>query len=100
VSHKRRRYTSDVSDGQWQRMQWLLPKRKKGGRQTDGVVNAMVESFFSPLRVELTDLERFATRQAARTAVCEFIEVFYNPQRLPSALGCHSPLTFEASHLS
>lgn len=39
--------------------------------------NAMIESFFSTLRAELTDLERFSTRQAARTALFEFIEVFY-----------------------
>lgn len=32
VSHKRRKYTSDVSDGQWQRMAWLFPKRKGAGR--------------------------------------------------------------------
>ena len=62
--------------------------------------NAMMESFFSTLRAELTDLERFPTRQAARTAVFEFIEVFYNRQRLHSSLGYHSPLAFETAHLS
>jgi putative transposase len=62
--------------------------------------NALMESFFSPLRAELTDLERFATRQAARTAVFEFIQVFYNGQRLHSSLGYHSPLAFEAAHSS
>lgn len=62
--------------------------------------NAMMESFFSTLRAELTDLERFATRTAARTAVFEFIEVFYNRQRLHSSLGYHSPLAFETAHLS
>lgn len=62
--------------------------------------NAMMESFFSTLRAELTDLERFATRQAARTAVFEFIEVFYNRQRLHSSLGYRSPLTYETDHLS
>ena len=62
--------------------------------------NAMMESFFSTLRAELTDLERFPTRQAARTAVFEFIEVFYNRQRLHSSLGYVSPVTFEAAHLS
>ena len=62
--------------------------------------NAMMESFFSTLRAELTDLERFATRPAARTAVFEFIEVFYNRQRLHSSLGYRSPLTFETAHLS
>lgn len=62
--------------------------------------NAMMESFFSTLRAELTDLERFPTRQMARTAVFEFIEVFYNRQRLHSSLGYRSPLTFETAHLS
>jgi transposase InsO family protein len=62
--------------------------------------NAMMESFFSTLRAELTDLERFATRQAARTAVFEFIEVFYNRQRLHSSLGYRSPVAFETAHLS
>jgi transposase InsO family protein len=62
--------------------------------------NAMMESFFSTLRAELTDLERFATRTAARTAVFEFIEVFYNRQRLHSSLDYRSPADFETVHLS
>jgi len=62
--------------------------------------NAMMESFFSTLRAELTDLERFPTRQAARAAVFEFIEVFYNRQRLHSSLGYRSPLAFETILLS
>ncbi len=62
--------------------------------------NAMMESFFSTLRAELTDLERFATRQAARTAVFEFIEVFYHRQRLHSSLGYRCPAAFEAAHES
>ena len=61
--------------------------------------NAMMESFFSTLRAELTDLQRFPTRQAARTAVFEFIEVFYNRQRLHSSLGYRSPTDFETAHL-
>ncbi len=47
--------------------------------------NAMLESFFSTLRTELTDLEQCATRQAARTAVFEFIAVFCNRQYLYSS---------------
>lgn len=61
---------------------------------------AMMESFFSTLRAELTDLERFPSRQAARTSVFEFIEVFYNRQRLHSSLGYHDPADFEAALLS
>jgi hypothetical protein len=46
----------------------------------------------------LTDLHPFSTRQAARTAVFEFIEVFYNRQRLHSSLGYCSPTAFEAAY--
>jgi putative transposase len=62
--------------------------------------NAMMESFFSTLRAELTDLEPFPTQQAARTAVFEFIEVYYNRQRLHSSLGYRSPVAYETDHLS
>jgi transposase InsO family protein len=68
--------------------------------KADPYDNAMMESFFSTLRAELTDLERFATRQAARTAVFEFIEVFYNRQRLHSSLSYRSPVVYETDHLS
>ena len=60
----------------------------------------MMESFFSTLRAELTDLEHFPTRQAARTAVFEFIEVFYNRQRLHSSLDYRRPADFETAPLS
>lgn len=59
-----------------------------------------MESFFSSLRAELTDLERFPTRQAARTALFEFIKVFYNRHRLHSSLVYRSPADFETAHLS
>lgn len=68
--------------------------------QGDPYDNAMMESLFSTLRAELTDLERFPTRRAARTAVFEFIEVFYNRQRLHSSLDYRSPVVFESAHLS
>jgi transposase InsO family protein len=69
-------------------------------RKGDPYDNAMMESFFSTVRAELTDLERFPTRRAARTAVFDFIEVFYNRQRLHSSLGFRSPLAFETRLLS
>ena len=59
--------------------------------------NTMMESFFSTLRAELTELEPLPTRKAARTAVFEFIEVFYNRQRLHSSLGYRRPTAFEAA---
>jgi putative transposase len=72
----------------------LISMSKKG----DCYDNAMMESFFSTLRAELTELVHFPTRDAARTAVFEFIEVFYNRQRLHSALGYRSPADFEATY--
>ena len=65
--------------------------------RADPYDNAMMESFFSTLRAELTDLVVFATHHAARTAIFEFIEVFYNRQRLHSSLGYVSPTAFEAT---
>ena len=54
--------------------------------KADPYDNAMMESFFSTLRAELTDLRDFATRDGARVSLFDFIEVFYNRQRI------HSPL--------
>lgn len=62
--------------------------------------NAMIESFFSTLRAELTRRSRFPTRRAAQTALFDFIEVFYNRQRLHSSLGYVSPVVFEEALFS
>ena len=56
--------------------------------------NAMKESFFATLKTECAS-QPFATRAQARTAIFEYIEVFYNRQRLHSALGYVSPEQFE-----
>lgn len=58
--------------------------------------NAPMESFFSRLKNELTHHRHYRTRQEARRDIFEYIEVFYNRQRLHSALGYRSPLEFEA----
>ena len=57
--------------------------------------NATMESFYHTLKTELCDHERYRTRAEARASIFEFIEVFYNRQRLHSALGYLSPLHFE-----
>lgn len=57
--------------------------------------NAAMESFWSSLKNELVHRRRFATRAEARVALFEWIEVFYNRQRLHSALGYMSPVDFE-----
>ena len=59
--------------------------------------NAPVESFFASLKKELVHDADFATRAAARAAIFEYIEVFYNVQRRHSSLGYVSPLEYEQS---
>jgi putative transposase len=57
--------------------------------------NAPMESFFSLLKTELVYHERYATRQAARTSIFDYIEIFYNRQRIHGALGYLTPLAYE-----
>jgi putative transposase len=57
--------------------------------------NAVVESFFSTLKAELETYNRYETRRQAQTELFEYIEVFYNRQRLHSSLGYQSPVAFE-----
>lgn len=56
--------------------------------------NAVMESFHATLKGECA-LGQFATRAEARTAIFDFIEVWYNRQRLHSTLGYLSPAEFE-----
>ena len=58
--------------------------------------NAVMESFWATLKTELVHHERYATREEARRSIFEYIEVFYNRQRLHSSLGYVSPERFEA----
>lgn len=61
--------------------------------------NAVLESFFSTMKKEVIHGERFLTREHLRSVVFEWIEVFYNRQRLHSTLGYVSPAQFEARGL-
>jgi transposase InsO family protein len=57
--------------------------------------NALAESFFATLKTELIDRQAWPTRRAVRQALFEWIEGFYNRQRLHSGLGYRSPVHFE-----
>ncbi|MCF6287217.1 MAG: IS3 family transposase [Candidatus Hydrogenedentes bacterium] len=57
--------------------------------------NAVAESFFHTLKIELVHHCDFETREEARAAIFEYIEVFYNRQRLHSSNGYEAPLVFE-----
>ena len=60
--------------------------------------NAAMEAFWSTLKLELIYREVFTTREQARAALFEYIEVFYNRQRLHSALGYQTPAAFEHAY--
>ena len=61
--------------------------------------NAVVESFFSTLKNELVHERDYHSREEAQAEIFEFIEVFYNRQRLHQTLGYVSPVQFEAAHV-
>lgn len=74
--------------------------RPSMGSVGDCYDNAMCESFFATLECELLDRVTLQTPAEARTAVFDFIEGWYNPQRRHSALDYESPLGFEARHVT
>ena len=57
--------------------------------------NAVMESFYHTLKVEMLYGQAYSTREQARQAIFDYIEVFYNRQRLHSSLGYQSPMNFE-----
>lgn len=61
--------------------------------------NAMVESFWGKLKTEMVNHKVFTTKQEARAAIFEYIEMFYNRTRLHAALGYVSPAQFEATRV-
>ncbi len=73
----------------------IVPSMSRVGSALD---NAISESFVSTLKCEI-GVSRYPTRQAARTSVFEFIELFYNRERRHSSLGYLSPSEYEQAIL-
>ena len=69
------------------------------GRTGTALDNAMAESFVSTLKAELVSRLQFPTRRAARTAIFEYLETFYNTRRLHSSLCYKSPSSFEEDRM-
>ena len=61
--------------------------------------NAVAESFFHTLKTELVHQTKFRTREEARIAIFEYVEVFYNRKRIHSTLGYVTPDAFEQSRV-
>lgn len=55
--------------------------------------NAVTESFFHTLKTECVYQHKYITREQAKHSIFEYIEAFYNPKRMHSALGYVSPLS-------
>jgi putative transposase len=64
-------------------------------RKGDCWDNAVAESFFHTLKIELVHHFDFEIREEARATIFEYIEVFYNRQRLHSSNGYEAPLVYE-----
>jgi len=64
-------------------------------RKGDPYDNAVAENFFSCLKCECVYVNHFKTRDNARLAIFEYIEVFYNRVHPHSGIGWLSPITFE-----
>jgi len=59
--------------------------------------NAVAESFFHTLKVELIHRMKFKTREEAKTKIFEYVEMYYNTRRAHSTLGYLSPFEYEKS---
>jgi putative transposase len=93
------------SDHGSQYTSWALGKRLRTagilasmGTVGDCYDNAMMESFWGTLQLEVLDSKTWETRTELANAIFEWIECWYNPRRRHSSIGMHSPVTFEALH--
>lgn len=59
--------------------------------------NAYAESFFATLKKELIYRSKYQTREEARKSIFEYIEVWYNRQRIHSSIGYQTPVQYEES---
>ena len=75
----------------------LMPSMGSVGSCYD---NAMIESFWSRMQVELLDRRHWRTRVELANAIFEYLEIFHNRQRRHSALGMLTPVEFETRHQS
>ena len=72
----------------------ITASMSRGGNCYD---NAFAESFFATLKKELIYRSRFRTKAEAKKAIFEYIEVWYNRNRLHSSIGYKTPIQFEES---
>ena len=78
--------------GQRLRVAGILPSMGSAGDCYD---NSMMESFWGTLQLEVLDTKTWETRDELATAIFEWIECWYNPERRHSGIGMLSPAEFE-----
>ncbi|WUU95185.1 IS3 family transposase [Actinoallomurus sp. NBC_01490] len=93
------------SDQGTQFASWAFTQRAKDsglvpsmGSVGDCYDNAMMESFWSRMQVELLDRHRWRTRVELANAIFEYLEIWHNRQRRHSSIGMLTPIQFENTH--
>ncbi len=93
------------SDRGTQYTSWLFGHRLREagllgsmGKVSSAFDNAMIESFFGSMQIELLDRRIWTTRAELASAIFKYIEAFYNPVRRHSALDYSSPIDYERHH--
>jgi len=89
-----------VSGSQYASLAFGATLRESGvlasmGSRGDAYDNAAAESFMATIKKELIYRQTYKTRNAARLAIFDYIERFYNPVRRHSTLGNKSPVNYE-----
>jgi putative transposase len=93
------------SDHGTQYTSWAFGRRLRGagllgsmGSIGDAFDNAVAESFFHTLQLELLDEHHWDTRDQLANAIFDWIECWYNPRRRHSYVGMLSPIDYETAH--
>jgi putative transposase len=86
---------SQYASGDYQRLLATNGIVGSMSRRGDCWDNAVAESFFASLKLELVYQVQWQTRAEARTAIFEYLELFYNRRRRHSSLGYLNPVEFE-----
>lgn len=86
---------SQYCSKRYQRLIKINGLRCSMGHTANCYDNAVTESFFHTLKVELVHRERYVTRREAQCSIFEYIETYYNRQRMHSAIRYQIPMVFE-----
>lgn len=89
---------SQYADGDYQKALKNAGIKVSMSRKGNCWDNSVMERFFGSLKSERTDHVNYLTREEAKADVIDYIEMFYNSQRLHSTLGYVTPLQFEKNN--